>query len=226
MLGSRKLLIALCMLPCILSLVCIGAFAAPAEDFTSSVDVPFDTDVVEDVVRSPSALPVETFPAQPLLESSYYSITFPFSALPRSSGVGISCDTVSLYRSYEGNITFEFGSDVGSGKVVWRQSIDNVWYVCVGDSSSYISFPFYEPYSTDASYLVIKTGASSITLGGNTYDGVLVENSLITDISDSVFSVGDALLTFVMSSWVVLLPLAAWLVILCIGAIRKLVKGV
>lgn len=223
MLGSRKLLIVLCIVPCILSLVCIGAFAAPAEDLTPSVDIPIETELVEDVVKSPSALAEETFPAQPLLESAYYTYSCSFYqintngwsnvlsvAVYDSNGTfisGASGDSATLYRS---------GASVSN----WGYTFGNTFYL-VGTTPQ-TSIEYHQNYHV----IVLSSSPTLTDEGGNALNGTLVENSLVPDIADSVFDLGDALITFIMSSWIVMIPLAAWLVVLCIGAIRKLVKGV
>ena len=53
----------------------------------------------------------------------------------------------------------------------------------------------------------------------------------VTDLANSIFGangIGAKLIEFITASGheIVLIPIAAWLVILCIGAIRKLVKGI
>lgn len=50
----------------------------------------------------------------------------------------------------------------------------------------------------------------------------------VTSIANEIFSIGGSLITFITASGheIVLIPIAAWLVVLCIGAIRKLIKGV
>lgn len=50
----------------------------------------------------------------------------------------------------------------------------------------------------------------------------------VSDLATSIFSIGNSLITFITASGheIVLIPIAAWLVVLCIGAIRKLVKGI
>lgn len=48
----------------------------------------------------------------------------------------------------------------------------------------------------------------------------------VSSLSSSVFSVGGSLLTFITSSWLTLVALGAFVLVLCIGVIRRLVKGV
>lgn len=51
---------------------------------------------------------------------------------------------------------------------------------------------------------------------------------LITDLTTQIFAVGNSLITWITAQGheIALIPIAAWLVVLCIGAIRKLIKGV
>lgn len=50
----------------------------------------------------------------------------------------------------------------------------------------------------------------------------------IGDLADAIFDVGGDLITFLTAQGheLALIPLVAWLVIICIGAVRKLIKGV
>lgn len=51
---------------------------------------------------------------------------------------------------------------------------------------------------------------------------------IITDLTTQIFAVGNSLITWITAQGheIALIPIAAWLVVLCIGAIRKLIKGV
>lgn len=230
MLGSRKLLIVLCVVPCILSLVFIGAFAAPAEDFIAEVDIPLETEVVDDVVKSPASVAEETFPAESLLEYGYYSYNVPFANLGTSFANGFG--DVYQVSFYDHDGVFVWGtsfSDLPGGKTTfWKTHGNNGWMIAYYDgvSNNLYSPPFDSFNVNHPAYVEFLSSQPSYTIGGNTFTGTAVDANLVSDVAASVFDLGDALITFIMSSWVVMIPLAAWLVILCIGAIRKLVKGV
>lgn len=49
--------------------------------------------------------------------------------------------------------------------------------------------------------------------------------AMVTDLATEIFTVGGQLVTFITSNAICLIPLAAWLVVLAIGAVRRLVKG-
>lgn len=224
MLGSRKLLIVLCIVPCVFSLCFIGALAAPAEDVSSSVEFSLETEVVEDIVRSSPALAEETFPALSLLESSYYSYSGYYLYLPASSASALdgiySIVVTSALGTYVWGI--DFSNLPNNSASVYRTTSGGVNYIVWGSSDSErFALPDSNPYK-----IYLKSSSSSLVLNGSSVSGTLVEESLVPDIADSIFDLGDAFVSFVVSSWIVMIPLAAWLVILCIGAIRKLVKGV
>lgn len=50
----------------------------------------------------------------------------------------------------------------------------------------------------------------------------------VTSLATEIFNIGGSLIDFITAQGheIVLIPIAAWLVVLCIGAIRKLIKGV
>lgn len=50
----------------------------------------------------------------------------------------------------------------------------------------------------------------------------------VTQLATTIFSVGNSLVTWITAEGheIALIPIAAWLVIMAIGAIRRLVKGV
>lgn len=50
----------------------------------------------------------------------------------------------------------------------------------------------------------------------------------VSDFATTIFSIGSSLVTWITATGheIVLIPLVAWLVVLGIGAIRKLIKGV
>lgn len=48
----------------------------------------------------------------------------------------------------------------------------------------------------------------------------------VTSIFTTIVSVGGDLITFVTGNPICLVPLACWLVVLAIGSVRKLVKGI
>lgn len=104
------------------------------------------------------------------------------------------------------------------------------------DSFFYTSGADIKYYSGDTQVYSSSTGYPSVTFILDSLDGVQAVNyltvtevgtsGLVPELADEVFSVGGGLISFVMSHWIVLLPVVAFLVILCIGAIRKLIKGV
>lgn len=51
---------------------------------------------------------------------------------------------------------------------------------------------------------------------------------IVTAIATEIFSVGGQLVTFVTAAGheICLIPIASWLVVLAIGSVRKLIKGV
>lgn len=74
----------------------------------------------------------------------------------------------------------------------------------------------------------ISITVSDVNPSWNLYGLSFVAGSasgLVPEFADEVFSVGGGLISFVMSNWIVLIPVVAFLVILCIGVIRKTVKG-
>lgn len=50
----------------------------------------------------------------------------------------------------------------------------------------------------------------------------------IGDLADAIFDVGNDLITFITASGheIALIPLVVWLLIVAVGAIRKLIQGV
>lgn len=50
----------------------------------------------------------------------------------------------------------------------------------------------------------------------------------VSDLATTIFSIGSSLITWITATGheIVLIPIVAWLVVLAIGAIRKLIKGV
>lgn len=50
----------------------------------------------------------------------------------------------------------------------------------------------------------------------------------VSDLATTIFSIGSSLVTWITATGheIVLIPIVAWLVVLGIGAIRKLIKGV
>ena len=50
----------------------------------------------------------------------------------------------------------------------------------------------------------------------------------VTSLANEIFSIGGSLITFITAAGheIVLIPIACMLVVMCIGAIRKLIKGV
>lgn len=81
----------------------------------------------------------------------------------------------------------------------------------------------------------VTSGSASISSSAGYTEAQAINNvsvselapggGLVPQFADEVFSVGGSLISFVMSHWIVLIPVVAFLVILCIGAIRKLIKG-
>lgn len=222
----KKLAAVLAVVMVLCSVVFVSAFAAPIGDSadTGLVDVSNEVPVSPraDLETSPLpvTLPEETFPAEPILEYGYYSYSVPLSSVPYSTGPLTHVIGISVYRS-DGTFVWgkSFDSYSGGSTSVWTASFQIIW----GDGSE-----FYEllPHSSNYVVTFLSSDSSQTVLGGTVVSGTLVEESLVPDLADSIFDIGDAFITFMISSWVVLLPLSAWLVILCIGAIRKLVKGV
>lgn len=207
------------------SVLVVPVFAAPAGDS-------FDSGLVDAVTQEPVyppvdietspiplSLPEETFPALPLLENEYYSYSVKYSDI----GVISNSITVFGFSVFDSDGRYILGSS-GKEGVFYRAALyDSYGIAYAGDF-----FPFQtSEWNVASQYDVIFISASSsVTIGSSTFSGSLVDNDPVNDLAESVFDIGDAFITFMISSWVVLLPLAAWLVVLCIGAIRKLIKGV
>lgn len=86
----------------------------------------------------------------------------------------------------------------------------------------------YVGNSAENTSLVAYVDGGSIPLPNTTQFEYLEQSPLIdiSSFSSVIFSVGSAFLGFVTSSWVILLPLTAFVLIICISAIRRLIKGV
>lgn len=167
--------------------------------------------------------------AKLLTPSEVYSYTVPFGSI--YSHDSASSEAAFVWDKIE----------VLSGSSVVGTFYSNTVTRNHANSSNYPPFCLYVDglvYDSDYFGLTSAQLAScSLVLYGSEpsfvfSDGVSVSGSLVSvpsvvsEFPDSVFSVGSSLLAFVSANWITLLSLVAFLVVLCFGVIRRLVKGV
>lgn len=166
---------------------------------------------------------VQTSAPFDIFDISYYSYSGAFSDLQTTS---VSPPVFTYLAFYDSNGNY-ITSLSGAAHSVWRgvKTINGVSYRVVY-------------YDLASQYLVINlssegspswvgySDSSSLTLGGSSVSGILVESNPTVQIGSSIFSVGSAFISFVTANWLTLLPVTAFVVVLAFGVIRRLVKGV
>lgn len=155
-------------------------------------------------------------------------VIYSYSGLVTNVGtygaVGISCYRFEVFDS-DDNLIFYYG--LGTEAVVYRNwasgGLINVpqFYADLGGDI----VPIYSSVDISASATIVFYSSVDASYT-NFVKSSFVEPSGVSSLSASVFDIGDALVSFVMSSWVVLVPVVAFVAILGFGIIRRLVKGV
>lgn len=159
-------------------------------------------------------------------DDSVYSYSGAVGNLSVSGGTGISCYSFSVFDA-DHNLIFSYGFD--EEVLLYRNSYGGdidlhipQFYGYVDGVRKYsISSPVPIPYTS--SLVLYSSVNGSYT---NFTKATVSVPAAVSSLSSGVFSVGDSLLSFVTSSWLTLVALGAFLVVLCFGAIRRLVKGV
>lgn len=213
MLGNSRFLIIVISVLTAVALICLGASA-----------VGVDKVVSPDIVKSPPASVVAPSFA---FTTSYESRT---TGAPNSNTLldDLGSATYSVYYVYlhgtdhTGSFTYPVVEVSGQSSFDFRlYAVDTTVYAeidgevyTVGYKGTYIDFVCgsFEPLSF----------AHSTLLTSRTVPATFDMNSLF----NSLLSVGNKLVSFVMSSWIVLVPVVAFVCVLGYGVIRRLVKGV
>lgn len=211
--GSRKLLVFfLCSALCVFLL---SSFASAEEIAEREV---LGSPLTKDISLRISSRSSDT--SRPLFKNEVYyryemAHRYPSAFFQESDSVlGFQLD---IY-DYGGNLLKSFSS-----------SDEVPIYVTVGDSAVW---HFGDETWTD---VYNRLGIYSLfSLNGNysksnvTRTEVVIEATLgfFSGIVSSLYSVGGQVIAFVISHWVVALPLIAFVLVICISVIRRIVKGV
>lgn len=154
----------------------------------------------------------------------YYSYRGELNYLGAGYSSGISCYQFEVL-DLDSNVVFSYGFD--SEVIVFRNSFSHgnllvpQFYYAVGTDV----FPIYSSVSLSGSYDLVfySTVDSSYS---NFVQTSFVEPAGVSALPSSILSIGDSLVAFVMSSWVVLVPVVAFVFVLGISVIRRLTNGV
>lgn len=211
--GNSKLLIIAISVLSAMALICVSAFA---EDITPDFNFPLfevgDRVDSEELVRdvgtgSDTAVPYN------ILEQSYYIYhQIKLWEMPYSAANAWSVYYMAVYLNgsyvfgYSGSLfSVRFGGSGTSASDPYFFNIDGNVYYLNGVTSSNVS-------SVD---VTIYAPSSSLALrDSSTMFGDLVEEEPVNDFWDTIRGVGNSIITFVMSSWVVLVPVVAFVLIL------------
>lgn len=215
MLGNRRFLIIFISVLSAMALVFLGAVAEelPAEINVSSFEG--EKSALDAIIRDVALDSVSSDPFN-FLEQSYYAYYgYSRGSLPNTHTISIY--TVSVY---DGNGNFVIGS---SGSLA-EFMVSGLGYFYDG---VFVTIPGMTYSNFDSFTFDITSPSSSLVLRyGVVADGDLVVASPLTDFWDTISGVGNSIISFVMSSWVVLVPVVAFVLILGIGVVRRFVKGV
>lgn len=218
--GNSKLLIIAISVLSAMALICVSAFA---EDLTPEINFPpFEQgdiidpeEVVRDVVNgSDTSVPFN------FLEHSYYLYSdYSLAELPTATAP-VLISSVSVYDS-DGN--FVIGSS-GSLSNFYVFSIDSdLGYFYNG---SYVVIPGMGWGNFNSFSFYFTSPSSTLQLRNEVVFGSLVVEEPVNDFWNTIRGVGNSILSFVMSSWVVLVPVVAFVLVLGITVIRRLTNGV
>lgn len=216
MLGNRRFLIIVISVLSAVALICLGASAVDRD-----IDV-FDENFDFEIVSSPDLEVVRDNNSSSfsLLDSQYYSFSIPFSGLGEGRGTGA---TVYSFAIYDDSGVYLFGHDFalesGGTGIVWRSGNTLVYSYNNGVRDITISYDFH----SSSPHTITFLRPSGTYLG---FSGTLVSNTPVSSLSNKLFEIGNSLISFVLSSWVVLVPIVAFVCILGFGVIRRLIKGV
>lgn len=169
----------------------------------------------EELVKSDAG--VKAAPLEPVYSASYSSSLFSDLFTFLSDGGYTSRDNAfhfsyPVYIVHSGVSTLADSIYVRDGIAVTVGTFDFI----SGRSLTSDSPEFY-------SWLVVSVGVSEsdivVARQGSLFNSVFA-------LSGSIFSVGSSLISFITSSWITIIALVAFLLVLVFGVIRRLVKGV
>lgn len=164
--------------------------------------------------------------AQKLLVSdSYYVYRARFSNVPHTTASAISLFRIDFLDS--------------NGVVIETISAPDS-FLCYrnGVTGSYFDQPpVYVSYDNGTTWEGVYTNIQVSNLYCNfySYNGsisslgtatAVTDDPAVEQLASSIFTVGGSLVDFVVSNWVTLLAITSFVVVLCFGAFRRLVKGV
>lgn len=185
------------------AIVCVPVFATSVPETTAAPNV-FDT-LLDGEAQ----------------ELSSYSVTFSNCS-----------DIVGVNRWLTAIGAVSSGTAVGDFEL---HTVSNGWQThkpIYAEDSGYVKYSsYYVDNVNSGSYSASSTvgyGEALAIGSGATVTPVYVivpGDGLVQSFAGELFAVGGGLISFVMSNWIVLIPVVAFLVILCIGVIRKTVKG-
>lgn len=205
---KKILAISICVCICF-ALLAIPAFATSAPETTSAPNV-FDTLLDGEVQELSSYTLTVSAEIGPADASAYRS----FASWLYSIGATTSDSSVGNFKVFANGTQYSPRSLHSPD----GESIYAIGYVVayVMEGSASVSSPL--------GYGEALAIGSSVSLAP-VYTAV-PGDGLVEAFAGEVFTVGGGLISFIMSHWIVLIPVVAFLVILCIGAIRKIIKGV
>lgn len=139
-----------------------------------------------------------------------------FSSIPQDVNSAYVCTSFYLYRDGQINVYRENPD----GALVYYDS--STGYVFFGEESFKPSRPDFGNWEIRLTSDVEFNPRS----GYFNYYTVAPLLGFISGFVSTLFSVGGQVIAFVISHWVVALPLVAFVLVICISVIRRLVKGV
>lgn len=154
----------------------------------------------------------------------YFSYRGDLNYLGGGYSSGITCYQFEVLDA-ESNVVFSYGFD--TEVIVYRNSFSHgnllvpQFYYAVGTDI----FPIFSPVTLSGTFDIVFYSSIDASYP-NFVQASFVEPAGVSALPSSIFSIGDSLVSFVTSSWVVLVPVVAFVFILGFSVIRRLVKGV
>lgn len=214
--GSRKFLV---IVIAVLSALAFGVLGSSA------------LEINERSVSADRSRPTEfQIPKRQLfVESSYLGSSDGFGPTGRDLAINFGSDS-PIYVTY---LSISSGYPAGGWASAYNRSFDVPTKVYFVEVSGW-TYLYIDDVRTGGEFIFSNTPVrvafqNSVTplVSRGSFELVTLSPTIdFVSLSSTLFSVGGLVIVFVTSHWVVALPLIAFVLVICISVIRRLVKGV